>query len=217
MKKFLTRVLATLITTVTLALASAGCFVEEPNPPTQMFEGIGQFATLQNFTLVGGPNQTDLDYGEYYFTENGFRVNTPNRLEATQRDAYYYYDGTTKYTAYRQDATGNWYTQTISKEQYIDVRDGVLELFLAFVNATTVDEFIQTQSGITLDYEYSTIIEGWKHHYYDVQFTVAEEKITNGTWKYYLSNSNNDLERTAVYYFTLTAGNATLTLPQVQA
>lgn len=216
MKKFLTRVFTTLVATVTLAISGAGCFFEEPNPPTQMFEDLQYFSTLQNFTLVGGPSTSDPDYGEYYFTENAFRVNTPNRQVATQRDAYYHYDGTTNYTAYRQDETGAWYTERISRAQYISVRDDILELFFAFATPTTIEDFTATQTGIALNYEYTMSLQGYLHHFYDIAFTLdAESNITGGSWKYFMSELNNENARTYTYNFTLTVGNTQLTLPEI--
>ena len=217
MRKFLARVFTTLIATVTLALSGAGCFVEEPNPPSAMFGELQYFSTLQNFTLIGGPSTTDLDYGEYYFTENGFRVNTPNRQVATQRDAYYVYDGTTNYTAYRQTETGEWYTQEINKAEYERVRKGVLELFFAFANPTTVADFTTVENGIVLNQEYTMTLQGYLHHFYNISFTLdAESKITSGAWKYYMSQIDNENARTAIYNFNLTAGGTTLTLPEIQ-
>lgn len=219
MKKFLTRVFTTLVSAVTLMVACAGCFEPAPpTPPAPMFENLGVFETLQNFTVIDNPDsrypQYRQEYGEYYFTEYAYRVYTPYREQVTQRDAYYHFDATEGYTCYRQNESTDWYVNTVSPLQYKQVRNETLEILMMFVNEDTVASLVMDSNSFTMS-DYNCEYGGYTHHFSNILFTLdSNGNILNGSWTY---KAGLNGQYSVDHAFTLTAGNTQLTLPELPA
>ena len=218
MKKFFKRILTTIVSALTLMLACASCFEPAPpTPPAPMFEGLGVFESLQNFTIVGNPDTTlnpqyRQEYGEYYFTEDSYRIYTPYRATVTQRDACYHFDAVEGYTCYRQNENQAWYVNTVSPLQYEQVRNETLELLMMFVNADTVASLVMSSNSFTMS-NFNGEYGGYTHHFSNILFQLdGNGNILYGSWTY---KTGLNGQYSVNYAYTLTATQTTIELPLI--
>ena len=170
----------------------------------------GAFGNLTNFTLVGG---TGLDYGEYAFTENAFRIYTPNIEDPTRQEAFWQKDGE-QYIYYSKNAQGVWQKDaTKTQEQYENAREQIADLLFGCL-ANKKDNFYSKNEG-KLYYAYGSLTVDAGLYTYDfsnVRVTLDDAgKITGATYNLKMTIGQASSEHS----FVLTAGNAAITFPTV--
>lgn len=178
------------------------------------------FEQLTNFSIIGGPSTTDVDYSEIYFTNNGFRINYPNRTNKTQRDVYYERDTqTSDYFVYRQDESGIWSKSTITQIEYENVYNLTYGLYLGnILNNSSCLKYAKASHSQNSKANYSENkaiayenAQGtwW---YYDVNFVFGGANFENASWKMKMTQGEAS---TAVYSMQLNTQNVTITFPQI--
>ena len=168
---------------------------------------------LTNFTIKGG---TDLDYGEYYFTENAFRVYTPNLEDPTRKDGYFGHDTQTDtYYQYRQDESGAWSKSAISGTIYENAYSQIYDLFFGYIINYGATGFakdgnvIEQQSSLY----FTQTVGGIKYWYQKSKITIDDDKnVVSATWQLRLEMMG---QYTPWYDYTLEVGGVELTLPTV--
>lgn len=168
---------------------------------------------LTNCTIKGG---TDLDYGEYYFTENAFRVYTPNLEDPTRKDGYFVHDTQTDtYYQYRQDESGAWSKSEISGIIYENAYSQIYDLFFGYIinygatGFTKDGNVIEQQSSLY----FTQTVGGIKYWYQKSKITIDDDKnVVSATWQLRLEMMG---QYTPWYDYTLEVGGVELTLPTV--
>ncbi len=168
---------------------------------------------LTNFTIKGG---TDLDYGEYYFTENAFRVYTPNLEDPTRKDGYFGHDTQTDtYYQYRQDESGAWSKSAISGTIYENAYSQIYDLFFGYIidyhagGFTKDGNVIEQQSSLY----FTQTVGGRTYWYQNAKITIDDDgNIVSVTWGLRLEMMG---QYTPWYDYTLEVGGVELTLPTV--
>ena len=168
------------------------------------------FDTLDNFTLIGGEG---LDYGEYTFTENGFRIYTPNIEDPTRQEAFWQKDGE-QYIYYSKNAQGAWQKDaTKTAEQYETARDNIADLLFGCLGTRSIIPFRAKNNGKTY-YTFRTEVTASPYTYVFQNVLIKVDdtaKIVNATYNLEIKIG----QTSATYSYTLTAGNATITFPTV--
>lgn len=170
------------------------------------------FDTLTNYTLKAGPSATDPDYAEYYLTENGFRMYTPNNADPNRRDGYYKYNSDTdNYTQYTKQADGSYITAQVSQNALDAVIAGVHDIYMYF--ETQKDSFYKTADGMKNNREITKTVGQRVHHYFDIDIKMDENgAVVSATWKYQMTQGE---QQTQIYNMELTAGNTVIDFPNV--
>lgn len=175
---------------------------------------------LKKFTIIGGPSETDVDYSELYFIENGFRVYFPNRTDATQRDVYYQYDEESDtYYVYRQDENGAWSKNSVNKINYDNVRDQTFALYFGNIlsNSSSLKYSRELHSTSRRDdYTESKAISNENAQgtwwYYDINIDSNNTRVESATYKMKFTNGETSTEE---YNMNLSIGNISLSYPEV--
>lgn len=168
------------------------------------------FNSLTNYTLKAGPSSTDPDYAEYYLNESGFRMYTPNNVNANRRDGYYKYNAATDdYTHFTKQADGTFVTETVNKSALQMVIDGVIDTYMYFVKANNASAYA-TLDGLKFK-DITKTVGQREHHYFDIEIKLdTNGEITSATWKYQMTQGE---QQTQVYLIELTAGNTIINFP----
>jgi len=180
-----------------------------------------------NFVVKGGKG---VDYQEFYFTDKGMRLYTPNAEQPQiygdsniYVDGIYYNDNGT-YTYYKKTKEGVWSSQTIDKDRF---ESTLLQFYMIYCGG---GKWLTAQSirGMGFDFSTSTLTyageftdqTSFRPYYdgrqYSIKYTFANEVLTKVTWK--LDMIPTSLAETMgakklTYDFTLTVGGASITLP----
>lgn len=166
-------------------------------------------AGLNNFTLVGG---TGVDYGEYTFTENAFRIYTPNIEDPTRQEAFWQKDGE-QYIYYSKNAQGAWQKDaTKTEQQYKNAREGITDLLFGCLTKQN-KYFSSKNDGKTYLAAHAQVDVGlYNYTYYNFVVTLDDAgKITGATYNLKMTIGQASSEHS----FVLTAGNAAITFPTV--
>ncbi|MBQ8343027.1 MAG: hypothetical protein IJY21_02850 [Clostridia bacterium] len=177
-----------------------------------------------NFVVKGG---TGVDYMEFYFTDKGLRFYTPNaNTPQISGDSNIYVDGIyTKYgdtyKYYKQSKAGAWSVQEITADRY----DTTLKTFYeAYCGGKWFDDIYAfmdvdfSKSSYNLDQEYtdSSSMAPYTLRYYNISVSFDEnDKIKGATWKLEMQLPEIYGGAKVTYDFTLTAGNASFTIPTI--
>ncbi len=171
---------------------------------------------LTNFVIKGGPSRDDIDYLEAYFTQDGFRVYTPNNTDPLRRDAYLRYDATeNKYYEYRQDAQGVWYIEETTAVIYENTKNQAYNLYFGNI--------LEQSEKLVCDYDShrcynrevitnTSAMGTWS--YFNFEMPISNTFALNGSakWKMQLKQGQ---AQSLVYDITLDIGGVTLEYPQV--
>ena len=173
------------------------------------------FDTLDNFTLIGGKGT---DYGEYYFTENEFRLYTPKMPDPTQREAFWQKVGegeTAKYVYYTQNESGAWQkNDQMTENQYLNARGGIAELLFTCLREKAGEAYAFTYENGVYKGHYFSFDNGLATYTFTEVKIVCDEnnKIVSATYKLRIEQGTVE---PVTYSYTLTAGNTQITIPTV--
>lgn len=174
-----------------------------------------KFNTLTNFTLIGGKG---IDYGEYYFTEDKFKMYAPNLSDITRQEVYWHKDTSenpTKYVFYYKNNDEIWLKNDEQTESsYLYARNFVKDLLFgymknyyvnfSFTNSTTLKN---TNGDIT---QYVGI-----HTYKFKNVVINLNEEGNIKSANYIIEISAEGYKPVKYNYTLNAGNTQITLPNV--
>ncbi|MBQ8343530.1 MAG: hypothetical protein IJY21_05415 [Clostridia bacterium] len=171
---------------------------------------------LTNFVIKGGPSRDDIDYLEAYFTQDGFRIYSPNNPDPLRRDAYLRYDSAQdKYYTYRQDAQGVWSVEETTRSIYENTKNETFNLYLG--NFLEQSEYLvcDYNSGRCYNREIITKTNAmgtWS--YFNIEIVISNTfSLGNGaTWNMQLTQGQ---AQSLVYNIALEVGSVVLTYPQV--
>lgn len=164
---------------------------------------------LTNYTIKGGPSSSDPDYCEYYVTENGFRVYTPNISDVTKNDGYFGYDAEKeKYMEYRKNENGVW-TKSEMVGDYNAILNEIIDIYFPFADYYYAIK--STENGYEQCREITKKTSTYTYNYYDVKIDLDENgNVKSAAWKMKLTlGQAESLE----YKMTLVAGNAVINYP----
>lgn len=179
------------------------------------------FTGMTNYSIIGGISNTDADYGEYYFQENGFRVYTPNNNATNRQDAYLQYNTTTnEYVKYTKLTSSNeWEYSTITQDVWTQTINSVKELYIPFIDKC--DAFVvvsDTQFKSNKEIQITKTISGqqYTYHYFDIVINLDNKgSVTSATWKQKISTSSG--AESKVYNMTLQTNRVSLAFPESHA
>lgn len=175
-----------------------------------------------NFVVKGGK---DADYMEFYFTDKGVRFYTPNAVNTPGIDGIYYNDnGTYKY--YKMTKEGVWSVESITKDRFESTIAQFYIIYCGGAKWLTADSI----RGMDFDFSSSTLSYSgeftdnssfrpyYDGRFYKIKYTFENETLTKVTWKFDMiptSLAESMGAKKLTYDYTLTVGNATITVPNV--
>ncbi len=175
-----------------------------------------------NFVVKGG---SGVDYMEFYFTDKGMRFYTPNaNTPQIAGDSNIYVDGIyTKegdtYKYYKQAKGGEWSVQEITADRYDTTLKTFYENYCGgkwFGEIYAFSEMDFSQSSYRLPNEFTGSMSAYTLKYYNISVNFDEnDKIKGATWKFEMQLPEIYGGTKVTYDFTLTAGNASFTIPTI--
>jgi len=208
-RKILSLVLAIcLVIPAIFALSACGKEKSEP-----VSEGVWFKAWLSvpaNYSIIGGVSESDPDYSEYYFAEDGLRMYTPNITQSGRQEGFVKVENGV-YTRYTKTDSGEWMAQKSNSEDYAMQKTMTNQTYLGFMDK--YESFVVTKNGFKSKGEITTTVTGspYTFHYFDVVINVDENnKITSATWKQKMTIGE---QSTYDYNMTLSVGNVSITYP----
>ena len=165
-----------------------------------------------NFTLTGGPSETDVDYCELKVTSEGMHAYYPNR-GTTQADkeriAKINGDGT--YTTYTPDNAGGWTSATISEYNYLELVKQIVTVYLGEIEQK-IASFECKGTKLVNEEGYTWENGKYTYSYYDFEITLNGGKLSSMTWKMKVKDNSINAE-SLEYSLSLVAGNTTIDYP----
>lgn len=211
-KKVLCFVLAASMV-VPCAVALTACS-EQTNPTTET-EWSTAVAEMNNYSVKGGVSKTDVDYGEYYFAEDGgFRMYTPNNTLSNRQDAYIE-KVKSEYIKYTKQTDGSgWVIEKITESVYTQTTEAVKSTYLYFLSDALYSSYETTGKKITNKEEITQSVGTYTYHYYDVQIKLDNDnKISSANWKQKITvGASSSYE----YSMELSVGDVRLTYPDAK-
>lgn len=155
-------------------------------------------SNLENYTVKGGPSETDIDYAEYTFNKNGFRLYTPNNTDETRKEAFFMVDNDTQnYIYFSKNSAGEWQQTESSKETYENTVNTTRNLYIPYNFEPSYEGSYDSSYGLTKDgykprgWRTGTINENTQISYKDIVFTADENgNITGGSWKFTITQGD---------------------------
>ena len=186
------------------------------NTPILQYDLDKKLESLTNFYIKGGPSLDDVDYVETYFTQDGFRVYSPNNPDPLRRDAYLRYDATeNKYYEYRQNAQGNWYVEETTASIYNNTKESTFDMYMGnFLKQS--ESFVCDYANSSRCYSKETIshtnAQGtWS--YFNISIVTGNVfNLHTATWNMQLKVGE---AQSLVYNISFCSGSVVLEYPQV--
>lgn len=182
------------------------------------------FNSMTNYTLVGGPSETDVDYCNIEFTADGFHVYFPNRGTMHSDKEFYAKDnGDGTFTKYTPDNAGGWTTSPLTENTYNETLNGTIKMYFGNIQDVSKAYYFRWKDGKIVnavdfngnEHTFTMSIGKYTYTYSNYEISVdVNNQITQMTWNMQIHDSSINAD-SLVYNLTLTTGNTTIEYPQV--